>query len=360
LESVTKHSTISLSSITERQKWKANPMKLIPLKPIRSHPEEFDVLEERIKDLFRTEIYLPLIAILGVKKSKIIKNANNTLTSAIRSGQIYYWRGSFYGKFDAEVSSQLLELGAQWNKTNSSFDLRWKDVPVEFRPVIAQAEQKFSDRLEQLDKRLLKLDPNEITERLKSEPIFKSTLYRIDKEFKQSIKGLTVAPELSPEGYVRLAKEYTENINLKIKGWMRDEVLELREKIQKQALKGVRYEGIIKTIQSSYGVSQRKAKFLARQETHLILAKFKEIRYSEAGVKAYKWRCVTGSPNHPVRPRHKELNDESNQGKIFYFDDPPRVTEKGEPMRYGNPGEDFNCRCVSIPVLKIPTKSNRD
>ena len=59
----------------------------------------------------------------------------------------------------------------------------------------------------------------------------------------------------------------------------------------------------IGAIQKSYGVTANKAKFLARQETKLLTTTLKEVRYVDAGVTKYKWKSVTGTAAHPVRPR---------------------------------------------------------
>jgi SPP1 gp7 family putative phage head morphogenesis protein len=101
-------------------------------------------------------------------------------------------------------------------------------------------------------------------------------------------------------------------------------------------------------IRESFGVTEKKAKFLARQETGLLMAKFKESRYTESGIHQYKWRCSAGSAKHPVRPSHKVLD-----GRVFRWDTPPITTAPDEPQRRNNPGEDFNCRCVAIPIVGL-------
>jgi SPP1 gp7 family putative phage head morphogenesis protein len=79
-----------------------------------------------------------------------------------------------------------------------------------------------------------------------------------------------------------------------------------------------------------------------------MIAAYKKEKYTSAGVNKYKWRCVAGSPLHPVRPSHKALN-----GKIFSFDDPPITTMPGEPVRRNNPREDYGCRCHAVPIVEF-------
>jgi SPP1 gp7 family putative phage head morphogenesis protein len=67
-------------------------------------------------------------------------------------------------------------------------------------------------------------------------------------------------------------------------------------------------------IMDNYGVGQRKAKFLARQETALLMSKFHEQRYKEIGVTKYIWS--TSNDGDRVRDDHKVLNN-----KVFFVTD---------------------------------------
>lgn len=327
-------------------------MKLIALKPIRETREEYDRIEKKIRELFRTEVYRPLMLEIG-GHSKLIQNAVDDLAAAIRKGRVTFNRGKFRGNFGSVLSKELRALGAQWNKQTSSFDISKGKLPDQIRHAVDAAYQRFLETAGRIDKKLSEVLPEDIAEKLKIEHIFDTTIYKVDGEFRKSVKAITVAPQLSASATKRISEEYNESMKLKIQGWLREEILELRGKVKEQAFKGFRYESLAKTIQDSYRVSEKKAKFLARQETNLFLGKFKETRYADAGVYEYKWKCVAGSPNHPVRPRHQELNNESAKGRIFRFDDPPVSTGAGEPPRKCNPGEDFGCRCVAIPVVRF-------
>ena len=104
-------------------------------------------------------------------------------------------------------------------------------------------------------------------------------------------------------------------------------------------------EKLAKKIKASYGVSQSKATFLARQESNLLLAKFRESRYNEIGCDEYIWQTVVGSPSSPVREGHARLN-----GTRQRFSNPPVVNKKGDRK---NPSEDYGCRCRPKPVIRF-------
>ena len=175
----------------------------------------------------------------------------------------------------------------------------------------------------------------------------------MDSEFRKSVSSLVVEPKFSKEQRARIAEEWTHNLKRYIVGFVEEEIISLRDTVEKSTLAGNRYGSLVKGIQSSYGVTANKAKFWARQETKLLTSKLQETRYQEAGVNEYRWRCVRGSSKHPVRPRHQELNDMSEKGKVFRFDDPPVTTEPGDKVRRNNPGEDYGCRCKAHPVIRI-------
>lgn len=312
------------------------------LTPIRETQSLYEALEEEIAKLFREEIYLPILEELDLKKS-ILKNSKEDLIDAIDSGRIRFSQGKFSGKFDAATSRELKRLGAKWSQGN--WNLPQSKLPIDVRAAISTSDARFTRTMAAIDKKLSQILPEQIADKLKIQKLFDATLWKLDAEFKKTVKGITVAPKLTDFQRAKIAEDYAKNLSLDIKGWADKEVLKLRKEMQKTTFEGLRYESVVKKIQESYGVGKRKAKFLARQETGLLVAKFREARYTESGIREYIWRTVIGSPKHPVRPMHKAL-----EGKIFRFDQPPITDEKGNR---NNPGEDYNCRCTAIPVLKF-------
>lgn len=96
-----------------------------------------------------------------------------------------------------------------------------------------------------------------------------------------------------------------------------------------------------KNLVSAIGVSQSKAKFLARDQILKLNGQLTEDRHRAAGVTQYEW--IT-SGDERVRPTHRALN-----GKKFSWDNPPLVG-KG---RHEHPGGDYQCRCVANPVILV-------
>lgn len=334
----------------------------IELRPIKESPSDWDEVERKLKRVFRDEIYLPLIVELGAPKATL-QNAAYGLLEAIKFGRIYYGGGKFSGKFNATISRELKELGAKWDRKSSSWKIAQGDLPAEVKLAISSSSVRFDETLQRIDKKLSQILPEEIADKINIVDNFDAALWKVDKDFHSSIKNITVAPKLTPDQRKRIAEEWQNNMKLWIKDFTEKEIGDLRKKVQTHVFKGNRYEGMISTIEKSYGVSTDKARFLARQETNLLMTKFKQTRYEAAGVSEYKWGSVSGTANHPTRPWHKALAENSNQGKttsdgkcvegVFRWDNPPNTAGPGESPRYNNPGQDYNCRCFAKPVVRF-------
>lgn len=92
-----------------------------------------------------------------------------------------------------------------------------------------------------------------------------------------------------------------------------------------------------------YNKAKSHAQFIARDQISKLNAQVTREQQSDAGVTEYVWRTVADSR---VRSSHKQLNN-----KRFKYNDPPVVDEK--TGRRANPGEDYQCRCVALPVFDI-------
>lgn len=319
-------------------------MKYRELQHVKESSVEYEEIERIILALFRDEIYLPLLKILGEPKSTL-QNATSDLIGAILSGKIVYSDGHFRGQFNSAVSRELKRIGAEWDRKQGSWKVSLRSLSTDVRSAIDAAQTKFKKAAERLEKHLKNILPEEIAGKLKTEKVFDTTLRRTDGSIQKTVQSITVLPTLTKEARAKLADGYTKDLQRYIADWSKSEILRLRKEVQASVLKGIRYENMVAHIQKSYEVSENKAKFLARQETNLMVSKFKEIRYADAGINQYKWCCVAGSKSHPVRPTHKAL-----EGKIFSWDNPPITNDKGGR---NNPGQDFGCRCFARPIVKF-------
>lgn len=322
-------------------------MKLKRLKPVSVDRSVEKKVKDKIVELLKEEIYIPLILEVGVKQPKF-QNSMDDLIQAIRSGQLIYEKGKFKGKLNATLSRELRRIGAEWDRAQGSWSIPQSKLPVTLKSEIIVSKSKFLQVLDKVEKKLKSFAPAKIAEKLNLKETFDASLYDFDKKFSESLKDISIQPKLSADQISKISTEYNLNMQKYIQGWTEEETTRLRDEIQKQVMKGVRYEDLVDVIKKSYGVSVNKAKFLARQETNLMTAKLRETRFQDAGVTKYEWRTVAGSEAHPVRDSHQALD-----GKIFSWDAPPITTMPGKPQRRNHPGEDYNCRCIAVPVLEF-------
>lgn len=341
------------------------PSNLIELPPIKETKKDFEDLEAELRKHWRATLFAPLLKELGLPQSTL-KNAamaGNALLEALNSGRVTFNRGVFSGKFNSDVSRDLRTLGARWDKKSSTYKIGLNDLPIEVRHAVSASEFRFKQTLSRIDAKLAKLVPAEIADSLQVSKFFDASLFKVDKDFRKNVEKITVAPQLSPEGRKKIADEWQNNMRLWVKDWTESEITKLRKDVQKAVFAGDRHGSMIKTIQKSFGVSADKAKFLARQETGLLMAKFKETRYTEAGINEYRWGCVH-MPHDKNPAQHTPGNVRYSHGiledKIFRWDNPKEVDDFGRLKPNGvskpgnglNPGQDYNCRCFARPVLR--------
>lgn len=318
--------------------------KTVTLSPVKESTEDYEAIEKAIAKLFREELYLPVLRLAEIETS-VLKNAKYDLAGAIAAGRVTFYRGQFKGRFSASISRELRDIGAKWDRKQGCWKIPLGDLPPHIVDAISRSESKFDRILQRIDSLISDFLPEKIAEKISLRKLFSRTIFRVNRDIEKSVQGITVVPKLTDRMSEKISEEYETNMKKYIKGWLEEEIVELRARVKKSVLTGNRHENLVKTIQKSYQVSYSKAKFLARQETSLMTSKFKESRYISGGVTEYMWGCVAGSPKHPVRASHKAL-----EGKVFSWKNPPITSPDG---KRNNPGEDFNCRCFAKPVVRF-------
>ena len=321
------------------------------LPPIKVSTDEFIVMEKRFIEQFNKLLYFPLLRILKIPESRIENAKKSALDEALLSGRVTFSYGKFSGKLNAAVSKELQNLGAKWNKKTSTFDINKDDLPRETKVTIKEAKKRVQEKFNRVEKELTKILPETITDSIKTVDVFDKAILKTDKLISKSLDNITVTPKLTPKLREYLAKEWRDNAELFIKKFAIEQITQLRDDVKEHVFSGGRFEDMISSIKRSYGVTQSKAKFLARQETMLAVTTFKQARYQQAGLDDYIWHCT----NRNTRRSHKLL-DKTEQK----FSRPPctnSVLEKGQKTlqepRFNNPGQDYNCHCFAQVVVRI-------
>lgn len=304
-----------------------------------------------VKNKYENDLYEVLLNIMTsylLKFKQYFNSSSNSLITSILEGKIQYTNSAFYGRFNAKISRDLYGMGAKYNKVKKGFEIDLAMLTPEIQKAIAVSQSLFilmhKEIIKELADTTLKIQGLAIP--------FDKTLEDLDeqtiKTFKDEIK---IIPKF--DKYRKTLKsEYVDDIEKSIRTFSVEQVQNLREQVidnfENYGFNKTRLE---KIIEKTYNVTANKARFLAKQETSLLVSKYREARYRQAGIKKWKW---SNSNDSRVRDWHKTPAQsgmkDSLGGKIFSFDEEPPIINLKTGKR-GYPGEDFGCRCVMIPVF---------
>lgn len=313
-------------------------------------------VEKQLKRIFFNILFLPLLKVIEqTAPQNIVLNASDPLRDALRTGRIQYSNGVFSGEFSSGITRALRRLGGEFDHRSKVYRLAPAAVPgwiiSEAMGYQAKAQKTHEAALRVLD------ETQKFLERIISENVVnpEQSITKIESGFKHAADVLKVSPTLSPEAKTELKKEYTKNMSLWIDKFSREEISELRQRVEKNAMEGYRFDRLIASIKNRYSVTENKAVFLARQETSLFLAKFREKRFKDGGVSRYRWSTSQDARVRPAiglkgKAREDAGNHRALNGKVFFYDEPPIVNP--HTGKRANPGQDYNCRCVDVPVLE--------
>lgn len=312
------------------------------LRPLVLKPEYYSHIDKQIQSVFNDLFYIPAARFLTQKNpiEGLYQNSIDILISALLSNRIYYVNGTFYGNFNSHISKEFMRLGAQFNARTKGWKL--DTLPPDLGAAIVQVNSRYTRISENI---LGYLGDLKVDKRIRQADLFDSyevTLSKMQTAFEETVKNIGIVPTFTPEMKSQIAEEWGDNLEIYIQNWSDENILKLREEISANAFRGQRAENLEKTIMANYGVSQRKAKFLARQETSLLMSKFRQTSYEGIGSKKYRW---SGTNDGRERPDHVALNN-----TIQTWNNPPVVDRK--TGRHAHPGEDYGCRCVAVALIE--------
>lgn len=116
---------------------------------------------------------------------------------------------------------------------------------------------------------------------------------------------------------------------------------------------GGRPSAIAELLQKQLGVTERRAKMIARDQTAKLNGDLNKMRQTSAGFPYFAW---DDSNDERVRHRHSEIaNKVTAYGKGVYRWDNPPLSDRGTPII---PGSDFSCRCIGRPVSQEEVDAN--
>lgn len=164
-------------------------------------------------------------------------------------------------------------------------------------------------------------------------PMFDRHAAAVDAANRKGLALLGIRPPKDTKISAEMARRRQENIDLVVNAG-RSYAGAVQEIVNDPANFGLRVEEIRAKLQERADVSESRAELIARDQTLKLNGALTEIRQTSAGIDEYIWST---SLDERVRDSHAAL-----EGQRFSWSSPPEV---------GHPGQDYQCRCLAIPVV---------
>lgn len=299
-------------------------------------PEYADPVREQLTAYFYEKYYRPLLEALGTPE---ILNSKDDLINALRRGTVKYADGTFYGAFNSLVSRTLKGFAEYDGRSKT-----WKVtglIPGDVLAAASTAAARFQGLRDEINQRIREME-QEIPEAINIPYAIDPTINGVTEQAQADLVNLGVKPEFTRETVETLRKEYTQNMDLNIRNWHENQIQNLRKMMEEGVLNGYTRAELREAIKNQWGVTENKARFLARNEAMLLVSSIRDIRFQDAGVTKYRWKAVKDD-------RHGERRHDLLDGKVFSYDDPPVIDVR--TGQRGNPGQTYQCRCVAIPLV---------
>lgn len=193
----------------------------------------------------------------------------------------------------------------------------------------------------------------------KQRPLVNEIAGRVDKanaaEFKRVIgidarqTGASIGPAID--------QFREENVDL-ITSIPEDALGEVSDVIDESWTAGERVETLREKILDRFDVSKSRADLIARDQVLKLNGQITKERQQSAGITEYIW-TTSGDERvrgNPALKRHGGADHYSLNGQTFRWDAPPVTNpDTGET---NNPGQDYQCRCVAMPILSFLTETD--
>lgn len=316
-------------------------------KPIRPNVNIDNKIAQKIIEWEWKWYYKPILDIL---KPNTVINDNEALFSAIKSGAVYYQNGGFYsktGRFSNTIAKELESIGARYSKYGRCYRIAQNKIPDKILWIIETTNAKtYSSVLaakQVMDNFIGNIE--ELVQNIKLTDLAEGMILDVEKRAYQNFKANkieTITPKMSDNIARQFTENYTDTIRFEIKNRLPEEVIKMREIVGQMAIDGESRITIRQYIEKKFNVSQKKAKFLARNESSIAVTEYLSAKYQSEGSEEFIW---VANLDERVRDEHKKLN-----GTKHRYDNPPIIDERTGTR--GMPGEFYNCRCTFIPVFK--------
>lgn len=152
----------------------------------------------------------------------------------------------------------------------------------------------------------------------------------VKSKFKVDAENLMSAADVRDEILVSV-----QATSAQVRGLGEEVVKRLEFNILDAAAKGQSTKVLEERLKKEVKAAKTRARMIARYQSASFTSVLAKSRQDQFGIDDYIWQTAM---DERVRPVHAQ-----REGKRFSWDDPPAG---------GHPGEDFNCRCIAVPIIE--------
>lgn len=241
-------------------------------------------------------------------RQKYFKKLMNIIDEMNKS--VMWWLGARYKDNEKEIIAS---------------DSAANDIEKELKDLMKRWSKRFDEAAEDIAKDFVKSATNHSTNNLKA--LLKKA-------------GWTTNLKLSRKAQDKLKALVIENVNL-IKSIPEKYFTELTTVTMQSITRGRDLKYLKDEIKKRYGVAERRAALIARDQNNKATSIITHIEYEELGITEAVWKHNPGSKE----PRHEHVaanNKVYDINKGMYFE---------SADRHVFPGEEINCGCTSEPII---------
>ena len=310
-------------------------MKHIYLKPINLRKKEIKKIYDSIKLFLKESLYNNITEIYKEHYKKSVYNTKQSILQLFKNEKLIVKNNVIYGDFNSYISKELRDLGLTYDKNKKGFiGIIPNDILKIYEELKIKNKRFIYDLDDYLNTYLQNLESNIETINIDYSPMIEDYKEQLINSFERfNIKSSFLTTDIN--------NNYINNSKLFIKNMLFEETTKMRNELRELVEQGASNKSISQYLQDNYKMTQKRSLFIARQESSLLLSEYSKQQYLNNGIKKYIWST---SNDERVRKLHRELNH-----TIQEFDNPPIDDTNGKRH---NPGENFNCRCVAIPILE--------
>lgn len=210
--------------------------------------------------------------------------------------------------------------------------------------IVGDARETLTERLERelnrwSDRWVRKLDTLSYTMARKfASRSFTATNAALQQSFQKA--GLTVRFQPSPGSVEAYNAVIAENVNL-IKSIPSQYAKDVQSAVWDSVMRGGDLDTLTREVKQKYGVADRRAQLIARDQNNKAKAVLERVRRQELGITEAIW--MHSSAAKEPRPTHVAMNGKRYPLELGMWDE--------DEAKYIEPGELINCGCTSRAVL---------